>query len=78
VFSARINESEIRCACGKVADAIAYAKHRSRAHDAVIHIYDEAGKEIAKKARRFVIHEKDHREPIARRALAALLCNKQL
>ena len=30
----------------KVADAIAYAKHRSRAHDAVIHIYDEAGKEI--------------------------------
>ena len=30
----------------KVAEAIAYAKHRSRAHDAVIHIYDEAGKEI--------------------------------
>ncbi len=32
--------------CLKVADAIAYAKHHSRAHDAVIHIYDEAGKEI--------------------------------
>ncbi|HEU0273199.1 MAG TPA: hypothetical protein VFQ83_01570 [Candidatus Udaeobacter sp.] len=30
----------------KVADAITYAKHRSRAQDAVIHIYDEAGKEI--------------------------------
>ena len=28
----------------KVADAIAHAKHRSRSHDAVIYIYDEAGK----------------------------------
>jgi hypothetical protein len=30
----------------KVGDAITCAKHRSRAHDAVIHIYDEAGNEI--------------------------------
>jgi len=30
----------------KISDAIDYAKHRSRSHDAVIHVYDEAGKEI--------------------------------
>jgi hypothetical protein len=30
----------------KVADAMAHAKHHSRVHDAVIHIYDKAGKEI--------------------------------
>ena len=29
-----------------VTDAIEYLRHNSRAHDAVIHIYDEAGKEI--------------------------------
>jgi hypothetical protein len=27
----------------KVADAIDYAKHRSRSHDAVINVYHEAG-----------------------------------
>ena len=27
-------------------DAIDYAKHGSRAHDAVIHVYDKAGKLI--------------------------------
>ena len=42
----------------KVADAIAYAKHRSRAHDAVIHIYDEAGKEIELHR-----HKGDFKEP---------------
>jgi hypothetical protein len=26
-----------------VANAIGYAEHRSRSHDAVIHVYDEAG-----------------------------------
>ncbi len=30
----------------KISDAIDYAKHRSRSHDAVIHVFDEAGKEI--------------------------------
>jgi hypothetical protein len=30
----------------KAADAIDYARHRSRAHDAVIHVYDAAGKLI--------------------------------
>jgi hypothetical protein len=28
------------------ANAIGYAKHRSRSHDAVIHVYDEAGNVI--------------------------------
>jgi hypothetical protein len=42
----------------KVANAIAYAKHRSRAHDAVTHIYDETGKEI--ELRR---HKGDFKEP---------------
>jgi hypothetical protein len=42
----------------KVADAIAYAKHRNRAHDAVIHIYDEAGKEIE-----IHRHKGDFKEP---------------
>jgi hypothetical protein len=28
---------------GAVSNAIGYAKHRSRAHDAVIRVYDEAG-----------------------------------
>jgi hypothetical protein len=41
-----------------VADAIAHAKHRSRAHDAVIHIYDEAGKEIELQR-----HKNDFKEP---------------
>ena len=30
----------------EVTDAIDYGKHRSRAHDAVISVYDAAGKEI--------------------------------
>ena len=30
----------------EVSDAIEYAKHYSRAHDAVIHVYDAAGKLI--------------------------------
>jgi hypothetical protein len=30
----------------KAADAIDYARHRSRAHNAVIHVYDAAGKLI--------------------------------
>jgi hypothetical protein len=30
----------------EIADAIAYAKHRSRAHDAVIGVYDESGNVI--------------------------------
>jgi len=30
----------------QVADAISYAKHRSRAHDAVISVYDAPGKMI--------------------------------
>jgi hypothetical protein len=42
----------------KVADAIAYAKRRSGAHDAVIHIYDEAGKEIELHR-----HKGDFKEP---------------
>jgi hypothetical protein len=42
----------------KVADAIAHAKHRSHAHDAVIHIYDEAANEI--ELRR---HKGDFKEP---------------
>jgi hypothetical protein len=29
-----------------VSNAIAYAKHRSRSHDAVIRVYDEAGNVI--------------------------------
>ena len=29
-----------------VANAIGYAKHRSRSHHAVIHVYDEAGNVI--------------------------------
>ena len=29
-----------------VSNAIAYAKHRSRSHDAVIRVYDEAGTTI--------------------------------
>jgi len=31
---------------GEVGDAIDYAKHRSRSHDAVIRVYDEAGNVI--------------------------------
>ena len=30
----------------KPADAIGYAKHRSRSHDAVIRVYDESGNVI--------------------------------
>jgi len=30
----------------EVSDAIGYAKHYSRSHDAVIRVYDEAGKVI--------------------------------
>jgi hypothetical protein len=30
----------------EVSDAIEYAKHRSRSHDAVIRVYDEAGNVI--------------------------------
>lgn len=30
----------------KISDAIDYAKRRSRSHDAVMHVYDEGGKEI--------------------------------
>jgi hypothetical protein len=29
--------------CRAVNNAIDYAQHRSRSHDAVIHVYDEAG-----------------------------------
>jgi hypothetical protein len=29
-----------------ISNAIAYAKHRSRSHDAVIRVYDEAGNVI--------------------------------
>ena len=29
-----------------ISNAIGYAKHRSRSHDAVIRVYDEAGKLI--------------------------------
>jgi hypothetical protein len=29
-----------------ISNAIGYAKHRSRSHDAVIHVYDEAGNVI--------------------------------
>jgi hypothetical protein len=29
-----------------VSNAIGYAKHRSRSHDAVIHVYDETGNVI--------------------------------
>jgi hypothetical protein len=29
-----------------ISNAIGYAKHRSRSHDAVIRVYDEAGNEI--------------------------------
>jgi hypothetical protein len=29
-----------------IANVIGYAKHRSRSHDAVIHVYDEAGNVI--------------------------------
>jgi hypothetical protein len=42
----------------KVADAIAHAKRCSRAHDAVIHIYDEAGKQIELHR-----HKGDFKEP---------------
>ena len=31
---------------GEVSDAIEYAKHRSRSHDAVIRVYDAAGNVI--------------------------------
>jgi hypothetical protein len=30
----------------EVADAIGYAKHRSRSHDALIRVYDDAGNVI--------------------------------
>jgi hypothetical protein len=42
----------------KVADAIDYAKHHSRAHDAVIHVYDVAGKLIEVHR-----HKGDFKEP---------------
>ena len=32
---------------GKVDDAIGYAQHRSRSHDALIRVYDESGNVIA-------------------------------
>jgi hypothetical protein len=42
----------------KVTDAIAWAKHRSRSHDAVIHVYDAAGKLIEVHR-----HKGDFKEP---------------
>jgi hypothetical protein len=41
-----------------IPDAIDYAKHRSRAHDAVISVYDAAGKLIEVHR-----HECDFKEP---------------
>ena len=42
----------------KPADAIGYAKHRSRSHDAVIRVYDESGNVIEKHG-----HKGDFKEP---------------
>jgi hypothetical protein len=42
----------------KAADAIDYARHRSRAHDAVIHVYYVAGKLIDVHS-----HKGDFKEP---------------
>jgi hypothetical protein len=48
----------IRVSCGEpnaIENAIAYAKFRSRSHDAVIRVYDEAGEEnLRDLLRRFV------------------------
>ena len=42
----------------KPADAIGYAKHRSRSHDAVIRVYDESGNVIETHG-----HAGDFKEP---------------
>jgi hypothetical protein len=53
----------------EVSDAIGYAQHYSRAHDAVIRVYDAAGKVIERHAhaRRFHVSC----APLASRALTA-------
>jgi hypothetical protein len=56
----------MRCrsvACGNdgpnaIANAIGYAEHRSRSHDAVIRVYDDAGNVIATHE-----HKGDFKEP---------------
>jgi hypothetical protein len=42
----------------KIGDAIEYTRHRSRVHDAVIHVYDAAGKLIDVHS-----HKGDFKEP---------------
>jgi hypothetical protein len=42
----------------RIGDAIEYARYRSRAHDAVIHVYDAAGKLIDVHR-----HKSDFKEP---------------
>ena len=48
----------VRLWYGEPDDAIDYAKHRSRSHDAVIRVYDEAGNVIETHE-----HAGDFREP---------------
>jgi hypothetical protein len=42
-----------------ISNAIGYAKHRSRSHDAVIRVYDDAGSVIEMHE-----HTRDFKEPI--------------